>query len=468
MRFRLHAADSETGHESTFEIECESVQQARQQAKSAGYLVSSIEPLSAPANVPPQSVGREAMTHGVATSGQPEKKRFLERLREELAAGPAAPMKGDAMRFRIYGTDRQTGEDRTWEGEYESAEKAAAKASAAGYLVSRMEQLGGKTDFGSRSRATSSPSWKLTPVQRKALTISAIAVLSVFVVVFWSYYAKLDAGSRKAGGQPDSSGPTATATPQRQAPSKQVDRSRTTISRSSLGDVWPFTVDSGLLAANPTGRLGDGTLIAEVTFTTGGKTYWVNGIAKGTHKYNDLYEIWADDPKVPRELAIKKDMGPIIDMGLRLAEGDAQPIVSPAPVPVPSVVRRPTEVRTDPDLLFNGRVPIWDLEFNGIKLNDSESKIPASATGSGSLRLSDGFIYKLDNGRVISISVRNNAVLDALQIKSEADIRSRFGNPDDTVHDDVLLTTYKYRKRQTTVIWVTKDQRLETIVVGKT
>jgi hypothetical protein len=66
VRFRLHVADAETGDESAFELECASVQEARERAKSAGYLVSSIEPLSAP----PTSADDSATPVGPISSGR--------------------------------------------------------------------------------------------------------------------------------------------------------------------------------------------------------------------------------------------------------------------------------------------------------------------------------------------------------------------------------------------------------------
>lgn len=113
------------------------------------------------------------------------------------------------------------------------------------------------------------------------------------------------------------------------------------ITRAEYGDAWPFTVESGVLRGSPTGRrLSNGTAIVEVTFRTGGKTYYVNGIAKGTRQYSELDDIWAIDSSMPKELAAKKSVGPIIERGLKLANGVDQPFVAPNPdrprVPVSS------------------------------------------------------------------------------------------------------------------------------------
>jgi len=45
MRFQVHAAEKETGDESVFDIEADTVEDARRKANAAGYLVSKVEPL---------------------------------------------------------------------------------------------------------------------------------------------------------------------------------------------------------------------------------------------------------------------------------------------------------------------------------------------------------------------------------------------------------------------------------------
>lgn len=118
-----------------------------------------------------------------------------------------------------------------------------------------------------------------------------------------------------------------------------VERHQVTITRAEYGEAWPFTVESGVLKGNPTGRkLSDGTELAEVTFATGGKTYYVNGIAKGTRRYAELDDIWAADSSAPKELALRKNIGPIIDRGLKLARGVDEPFVAPKPAPPPVAV----------------------------------------------------------------------------------------------------------------------------------
>jgi hypothetical protein len=95
------------------------------------------------------------------------------------------------------------------------------------------------------------------------------------------------------------------ATPQ---PAPQIDGK---ITKQELGGEWAFTVDDGVLACD--GKNGVGA----VTFTSGGKTYALNGAAKQTNKYEPVDSIWADDPSIK---GAKKDIGSTIQRGLKLCK----------------------------------------------------------------------------------------------------------------------------------------------------
>ena len=79
------------------------------------------------------------------------------------------------------------------------------------------------------------------------------------------------------------------------------------ISRDDLGDAWPFTVNSGVIACNHPS--------SAVVFFTNEKMYAVNGVAKGQNRYADAREILRDHPSVAGS---KIDIGPILDRGLKL------------------------------------------------------------------------------------------------------------------------------------------------------
>lgn len=82
----------------------------------------------------------------------------------------------------------------------------------------------------------------------------------------------------------------------------------TGITRSEFGDDWPFTVEEAELRG--AGSHG----LASVTIKVNGTEYALNGIAKGQHRFEDVEVIWAKDP----ETGAKKNIGPIIDRGLKL------------------------------------------------------------------------------------------------------------------------------------------------------
>lgn len=89
-----------------------------------------------------------------------------------------------------------------------------------------------------------------------------------------------------------------------------------TVSQNDMGAAWPLTVKSGVLACQP---LDSGGRVQLVTFTAAdGKTYAVNGTAKGHAKsrgWLEIRPIWKDDPAIP---GLKISIGPLIDRGLAL------------------------------------------------------------------------------------------------------------------------------------------------------
>jgi hypothetical protein len=132
--------------------------------------------------------------------------------------------------------------------------------------------------------------------------------------------------------QPANDPAPAAASPAAELPST-LGKHQVTITRTEYGDAWPFTVDSGVLKGVLTGRtLSNGRELAEVTFTTGGKTYYVNGTAKGTGRYAELDEIWALDSSTSKDLGLRKSMSPIINRGLKLAQGSDEPFIAPKAV----------------------------------------------------------------------------------------------------------------------------------------
>lgn len=94
----------------------------------------------------------------------------------------------------------------------------------------------------------------------------------------------------------------------------------TPISKADMGAQWPLKVDAGVLDCTVVGQLSNGEPIGTVTFTAKGRTYAVNGIAKGhakKHGWRDVDEIWKKDPANP---GLKINIGPLISRGLALCE----------------------------------------------------------------------------------------------------------------------------------------------------
>ncbi len=113
-------------------------------------------------------------------------------------------------------------------------------------------------------------------------------------------------------------------------------RNQMTISKDQFGDEWPLSVKSGVVKCL---AIGNGSVVFEAK----GKTYAVNGTAKGAAKkygFHSIEDIWLDDPKffeMAQEIAnaenepvdeVIKSMGaptkisirPVLDSGLILCK----------------------------------------------------------------------------------------------------------------------------------------------------
>lgn len=77
------------------------------------------------------------------------------------------------------------------------------------------------------------------------------------------------------------------------------------ISRAELGDDWPLTIDSGVLACEPVNEV--------VIVGPDGRTYGLNGAARGSER-------WADGVEILRDGMTPADLGELIERGLALCE----------------------------------------------------------------------------------------------------------------------------------------------------
>lgn len=88
------------------------------------------------------------------------------------------------------------------------------------------------------------------------------------------------------------------------------------VTSAEFGKKWPFLVSGGVIGYEP--LLVGRQKLALLTFESGGKTYALNGLAKGRSKergYLDIVAIWKDDPEIP---GVKMDISPITQRGLKL------------------------------------------------------------------------------------------------------------------------------------------------------
>jgi hypothetical protein len=84
------------------------------------------------------------------------------------------------------------------------------------------------------------------------------------------------------------------------------------VSRAEMGAAWPLTVDSGTLRCEGSGGAG------AVFFEHDGRTYTVNGTAKGANpNMPNIVEIWATRD-MEGITGIRMDISPLIQKGLSL------------------------------------------------------------------------------------------------------------------------------------------------------
>lgn len=75
--------------------------------------------------------------------------------------------------------------------------------------------------------------------------------------------------------------------------------------KSEYGEDWPFKIDSV--------RVDCWGYNEVVLITTWGDFYGINGVARGTGKYLDVFDIWKDNPKDP---STKIPLDEILSYGL--------------------------------------------------------------------------------------------------------------------------------------------------------
>ena len=91
----------------------------------------------------------------------------------------------------------------------------------------------------------------------------------------------------------------------------------TKIAKTDLENYWPLTVDAGVLNCE---YFPGNAKLQLVTFTADGKTYALNGIARGHAKnrgWSEIRPIWKENASIP---GTKVDIGPLINRGISLCK----------------------------------------------------------------------------------------------------------------------------------------------------
>jgi hypothetical protein len=130
--------------------------------------------------------------------------------------------------------------------------------------------------------------------------MKTVVIAAAVVIVFLAGLMIWVSPNRRPGAPPSPTGPSGDAHVQ------------SLITKESFGEAWPLTVSRGELGC----RRGEVTFIVVDDRNGNAVTYAVNAKAKESG-HRDISEILADNPKSP---GTKKDIGPLIDRGLKLCQ----------------------------------------------------------------------------------------------------------------------------------------------------
>jgi hypothetical protein len=82
-----------------------------------------------------------------------------------------------------------------------------------------------------------------------------------------------------------------------QYPCGGSESSSACVTRAQFGNRWPYTIPGGVLACST--RFVASYKKQDVTITHAGRTYAINGSARGSGLYAPLEDIWRDNPESP-------------------------------------------------------------------------------------------------------------------------------------------------------------------------
>jgi hypothetical protein len=131
------------------------------------------------------------------------------------------------------------------------------------------------------------------------------------------------------------------------------------------------------------------------------------------------------------------------------------------------------EISANPQVLYDPSVSPVEFMFHGVKIGDGESAIPpGDRTGapdeSGWVGNKGRGLFRVENGKVMNISVTDEQILSKLDIKSEADLTQKFGKGDKTEQfgpDDPAVPFF-FKDRWLHVIWDRKQSKVTAVNIG--
>jgi hypothetical protein len=130
----------------------------------------------------------------------------------------------------------------------------------------------------------------------------------------------------------------------------------------------------------------------------------------------------------------------------------------------------PTEIASNPAMLYDNSVPREEMTLRGVRLGDPQSAIRSTRIlkqgDGGWIVCRDGARYQITDGNVATLGVWDRKILDKLDLKSPADIESRFGKPDskDDLKDVVI---YHFRSGKVAVIWNDFEKQVNAVNVSR-
>lgn len=134
----------------------------------------------------------------------------------------------------------------------------------------------------------------------------------------------------------------------------------------------------------------------------------------------------------------------------------------------PAASGNPREISANPAVLADANVAPQQFELYGVKLGDPQSAIPADGITGGpddsgvvAFRGKPN-VFRIENGKVAGLYLSDEAALAKLNVHSEADLKQRFGNPDEPVTAAPAdpQAAYSYKGRWLTVVWSPKDNKV--------